>query len=63
MEVEEETKCKKKLDEQKKRHQRQLRDIENFACMDPVSRVLTEWRLGKKSCKIFRKWTELLPEH
>ena len=36
MEVEEETDCKKKLDEQKKSPQRQLRDTEKFMDMDPI---------------------------
>ena len=38
MEVEEETHCKNKSDEQKKSLQRQLRDIEKFASMDLVFR-------------------------
>ena len=36
MEVEEETDCKKKLDERKKSLQRQLRDIEKLTEMDPI---------------------------
>ena len=38
MEIEVETDCTKKLDEQKKSLQRQLRDIEKFIDMDPVLR-------------------------
>ena len=38
MEDEEEVQSKKKLEEQKKSLQRQLRDIEKFASMDPVFR-------------------------
>ena len=51
MEVEE-TDCKKKLDEQKKSLQRQLRDVEKFASKEISKEELQE---------IERKRTELLP--
>ena len=53
MEVEEETDCTKKLDEQKKSLQRQLRVIEKFTDMDPVLRDRQKERWKE----------ELLPEH
>ena len=65
MEFEEEADCKKKLEEQKKSLQRQLRDIENFASMDPFfrdrDRQKEVWK--EELEEIERKRTELLPEH
>ena len=62
MEVEEETDCKKKLDEQKKSIQLQLRDIEKFASMDPVFRDRLKEIRKEDLQEIERKRTELLPE-
>ena len=62
MEFDEETDCKKKLEERKKSLRRQLRDIEKFASMDPVYRDRQEvWK--EELEEIERKNTELLPEH
>ena len=63
MEVEEETDCKKKLDEQKKSLHRQLRDVEKFANMDPVfrDRQIEKWKEDLQ--EIERKGTELSLEH
>ena len=49
MEFDEETDCKKKLEEQKKSLQRQLRDIEKFASMDPVFQGQTEGDLERRA--------------
>ena len=63
MDLEEETEYKKKLDEQKKSLQRQVREIDKFANMDPVARnqQMEAWK--KELEEIERKRTELLPEH
>ena len=52
MEFEEETDCKKKLEEQQKSLQRQLRDIEKFASMDPVFRDRQKEVWQKRSPKL-----------
>ena len=62
MEVEEETDCKKKLDEHKKSLQRQLRDIEKFANMDPIFRSRQKEKWKEELQEIEGKRTELLPE-
>ena len=63
MEFDEETDCKNKLEEQKKSLQRQLRDIEKSASMDPVFRD-GQKETGKEELEeIARTRTELLPEH
>ena len=58
MEVEEETDCKKKLDEQRKSLQNQLRDIEKFMDMEPM--VLDS---QNKRSSLEKQKTELLPDH
>ena len=61
MEFDEETDCKNKLDEQKKSLQRQLRDIEKFASMDPVFREGQKVVWKEDLEEIERKRTELPP--
>ena len=63
MEFDEETDCKKKLEEQKKSLQRRLRDIEKFASMDPVFRDRQKEIWKEELEEIGRKRTALLPEH
>ena len=63
MEVEGDTDCKKKLDEQKKSLQKQLRDIEKFTDMEPMVRDRQKEKWKCQLQEIERKRTELLPEH
>ena len=57
------TEYKKKLDEEKKSLQGQVRDIDKFANIDQVPRTSTR-RYGRRSWKKSKeKRTELLPEH
>ena len=63
MDVEEETDCKKKLDERKKHLQRQWRDIEKFTDSDPNIRDRQKERWKEELQEIERKRTELLSEH
>ena len=64
MEVEEETDCKNKWDEQKKNLQRQLRDIiDRFASLDQVFRDRQKDIWKEELEEIERKRTELLTEH
>ena len=60
---EEETEYKKKLDEQKKSLQRQLREIEKFANMDPAFRNKQKEVWKEELEEIERKRTEFLLEH
>ena len=63
MDFEQETEYKKKLDEQKKSLQRQVREIDKFANMDPVVRNQQKEAWMKELEEIERKRTEVLPEH
>ena len=58
MEVEEENDCNKKLDEQRKRLQRQLRDIEKFTDMEPMFRDIQKEKWEDQLQEIERKRTE-----
>ena len=61
MDCEEEVLNRKKLDEQRKRLQKQLRDLEKFACMpqDIQSRRKEEWQQQLQD--IEQKRNDLLP--
>ena len=63
MDIEEETNCKKKLDERKKHLQRQLRDIEKLADMEQVLRDRHKEGWKEELQEIERRNTELLPAH
>ena len=62
MDRDEDTDCKKMLEQQKKRLQRQLRDIEKFVSMDPVFRDRQKEIWKEVLEEIERTRTELLPE-
>ena len=62
LEVEEDTDCKTKLDEQKKSLQKELRDIEKFTDMEPMVRDSQKEKWKCQLQEIERKRTELLPE-
>ena len=63
MDCEEEVENKKKLDEQRKRLQKQLRDLEKFTCMpqDIQSKLKETWQLELQD--IEQKRNDLVSEH
>ena len=63
MEVEEEAVCKKKLDEQTKNLQRQMRELEKMPNLDPGFRDRQKEIWKEELQEIERKRTELLLEH
>ena len=63
MEVEDEVESRKKLDEQRKRLQRQLRELEKFTCMpqDMQSKLKDDWQ--QQLQEIEQRRNDLLLEH
>ena len=63
MEVEEETDCKKEVDERKKHLRRQLRDIGKLTDLEPMLRDRQKESWKEEVQEFERRRTELLPEH
>ena len=63
MEVEEEMQSRKKLDEQRRNMQRQMRDIDKLTFMEPAVREVQKEKFVCLLQEVERKRTDLLAEH
>ena len=63
LEVEDEIESRKKLDEQRKKLQNELRDVENLSCASKEVQDSLENDLQQQLQEVEQRWHDLMPEH
>ena len=63
MDVEEEIESRKKLDEQKRKVQKELREIENFSCLSKEVQESPKNDLQQDLQEVEQRRHDLMPEH
>ena len=63
MDLEDEAESRKKLDEQKRKLQKEMRDIEKFSCVPKEFQENLKSNLQQQLQEVEQRWNDLMPEH